>query len=277
MKVKDAHGGLQDYSSEHIVRSCTRAGFSKSDASEIESSVFERAWDGITTRKLHSILFSEMKEYNEIFALRYRLRESIADLNPNYHEFEKYIAKILEQDGYETEWSPRPMPEGECIEHEIDVVARDEKHTYIIECKHHYHHHRFTGLDIPMRQWSRLQDLRRGHEHGIKGSLDADKAWVVVNTKLSDHAKKYAECKDINMTAWKYPDGESLDSIVERNNAYPVTMLRPPHHVRVELSKKDILTVQEIINLSDEDMERMDLKNNAVKSLQRTARNLVGK
>lgn len=278
MRVKDVHGGLKEYSRQHIIRSCTRAGFDDNTAEEIESRVFERAWDEITTRKLHSIVYSEMKNRNEIFALRFRLREAIAELNPNYSEFEKYITKVLRIDGFDAEWSPRPKPRGECIEHEIDVVAEQHGTTYMIECKHHYHHHRFTGLDIPMRQWSRLEDLKRGYEHGINNAVKADEAWVIVNTKLSDHAKRYAECKNIRMTAWKYSNEDySLDSLVERNKAYPVTILRPPQHVRTELSKKDILTVQDLIGLTDQQIEKIPVKNSVMRNIQRTAEEMVNK
>lgn len=278
MKIKDVHGGVKNYSSHHVKRSCTRAGFSEEEAEEIESRVFERAWEKITTRKLSSIVYSEMKKISEVYALRYRLRESIADLNPNYHEFEKYITKVLDMDGFDADWSPRPKPQGECIEHEIDVVAKAHGETFVVECKHHYHHHRFTGLDIPMRQFARLEDLRRGHSHGISNSVSADRAWVIVNTKLSDHAKRYAECKNVRMTAWKYSnEGYSLDDLVERNNAYPVTMLRPPHHVRTELSKKDVLTVQDLMSLTDAQVDSINVKNGVLKNLQRTSENLVEK
>ncbi len=276
MKVKDVHGGLKDYSAQHIKRSCKRAGFDENTADEIETRVFERAWDSITTRKLHSIVYSEMKKRDEILALRFRLREAIAELNPNYAEFEKYITKVLRQDGFDAEWSPRPKPRGECIEHEIDVVAEQHGVTYMVECKHHYHHHRYTGLDIPMRQFARVEDLRRGHEHGLKNSVSADEAWVIVNTKLSDHAKRYAECKNIRMTAWKYSnENYSLDDLVERNRAYPVTILRPPKHVRTELSKEDVLTVQGLMNLGEEKMEKIHVKNSVLKNLQRTALEMV--
>lgn len=275
MKVKDAHGGIQEYRSDNIVESCKRAGFSQEEAERIESRVFERAWNKISTKKLHSIVYSEMKKLNEVYALRYRLREAIANLNPNYHEFEKFVTKLLQEDGIDAEWSPRPLPQGECTTHEIDVVADDTKDRYIVECKHHYHHHRFSGLDIPMRQWARLQDLQKGKELGLKNAIDADRAWVVVNTRLSKQAKQYAECKGIKMTAWKYPEDKGLDAMIERNKAYPIMILRPPHHIRVTFSKNDILTVHDLLDMDDDAIEELDLTKDAIYSLKRTAEDMV--
>jgi hypothetical protein len=275
MKVEDARGGVEEYEDAKIREAAVRAGFSEGQAHHIEERVRERAWDGITTKKLHSIVYEEMKKLDEPSAIRYRLRDAIAALNPEFHEFEKYIAQVLEMEGIETHWSPRPKPEGECIDHEIDVVAEVDGTTYIVECKHHYHHHRYTGLDVPMRQWARLQDLRNGYEKGVEHALDVDEAWVVVNTKLSRHAKEYAACKDVRMTAWKYPEGEGLDAVVERHQAYPVTILDLPSHVRKELSKRNILTIQGLLGLDEEKENDLGLEEKVIDDIQRQARRLL--
>ncbi|MCJ7450420.1 MAG: restriction endonuclease [Candidatus Nanohaloarchaeota archaeon QJJ-9] len=274
MKVEDAHGNVRKYKPEKIVRSAKRAGFSEGQGERIEEEVTGRIWDDITTRKLHSIVFEEMEKLDRGYALRYRLRESIAELDPRYHEFEKYVTYLLEDEGFDTSWSPRPKPQGECIDHEIDVMAERGK-SFVVECKHHYHHHRFTGLDVAMRQQARLEDLRKGNDLGVKNSVEADKAWVIVNTKLSDHAKEYAKCKGIRMTAWKYPEGEGLDSIIERNKAYPITMLRPPHHVKVELSKRNILIVNQLLELTPEQKRDLGLDEKVIEDIQEQARDLL--
>lgn len=275
MKVEDAHGGMRDYNPHKIVKAAKRAGFDDENAQRIESRVTGRVWDEITTGKLHSIVQEEMKDIHEGYARRFMLRESIADLDPNYHEFEKYMVKVLRQDGVDAEWSPRPKPQGECIDHEIDIVADEMGKKFIVECKHHYHHHRYTGLDIPMRQWARLDDLQAGDDIGIKDSIEVDQAWVIVNTKLSDHAKDYAECKDIRMTAWQYPDEYALNNLVERNDTYPITMLNPPHHARVEMSKRNILTFQDLFNLDKEEKTDLGLKEATLTDLRRRAREVL--
>lgn len=275
MKIEDAHGGVRDYDPQKIVKAAKRAGFDEHDAQTIESRVSNRIWDEITTGKLHSIVHDEMQEIDEGNARRFMLRESIADLDPNYHEFEKYMVKVLREDGIEATWSPRPKPQGACIEHEIDIVAEAMGETFIVECKHHYHHHRYTGLDIPMRQWARLDDLQQGDEIGIKDSIEVDRAWVIVNTKLSDHAKDYAECKNVRMTAWDYKEEYALNTMVERNDAYPITILRPPHHARVEMSKRNILTLQDLLTLDDEEKDDLGLKEATMTDLRRRARELL--
>jgi len=275
MEITDARGETRQYRAEKIIASVQRAGVSREQARQVEQRVAERAWGGITTKKLHAIVFDEMKERDESAALRYRLREAIAALNPKFHEFEKYMTQVLREHGIDATWSPRPKPRGECTDHELDIVAEEDGKTYVIECKHHYHHHRYTGLDVPMRQWARLQDLEEGRALGYTSSMDPDRAWVMVNTKLSDHAKQYAECKDIRMTAWKYPDGDGLERLVESVDAYPITILRPPHHVRVELSKRNILTLQQLLGLSDEQKRDLGLEKSTVEDLQRRSQDVI--
>jgi len=275
MRIEDAHGGEREYDPAKLVKTIMRVGFDRPVAEQIEEQVRDRIWEGITTTKIYSMVYEEMKKRKEGLALRYRLRESIANLNPNYHEFEKFVTKLLREDGMEADWSPRPMPQGGCIEHEIDVVARKHGKTHVVECKHHYHHHRYTGLDVPMRQWARLQDLRKGNELGLKHAVDADNGWVIGNTKLSRHAKRYAECTGIRLTGWKYPEDNGLERIVERNKAYPVTMLRPPHHAKVELSKRNILTLHELLSLNEEQERDLGLKNEVLIKLQKQARDIL--
>ncbi|MDY6788523.1 MAG: restriction endonuclease [Candidatus Nanohaloarchaea archaeon] len=275
MKIKDAHGGTRKYRPEKIRKSALRAGFSLAEAKDIEKEVGRRVEGGMSTEKVFEIVYREMKERNEIYAMKYCLRGSIASLKPKYHEFEKFITKLLRWEGVNAEWSPRPKPQGECIDHEVDVIARVDDVKYVVECKHHYHQHRYTGLDVPMRHWARLHDLNQGYQKGRNNSIEVDRAWVIVNTKLSDHAKKYAECKNVRMTAWKYPEEDSLDQIIERNNAYPISMMRPSDHVRTELSKKDILTVRELAQLSSSQKKELDIKEYVLDSLQEDAEEMI--
>lgn len=272
MHIVDPFGNEKEYTPEKIVDSVMRAGFSKHEAEQIEKRVRERVDDGIKSKELYEIVYQEMKDVNDIYALRYRLREAIGVLDPNYHEFEKYMAKVLAQDGFDTEWSPRPLPQGACSEHEIDVLATKEGRTYAIECKHHFHYHRLTGLAVPMIQWAVMDDLQQGYEQGLEHAVDIDESWVVVNTKLSQHAKQYAECKGITMMAWDYPDDNSLREIVERNKAYPITILRLSTEEKKALSKQNVLTLQELLELQNRDV---NLSTDTISDLQQRADRMI--
>jgi hypothetical protein len=275
MHLKDPFGNEKEYTPEKIIDSVTRAGFNQETAAEIEEQVRERVEDGMRSRELYAIVYDVMSDFNEAKALRYRLREAIGSLKPEYHEFEKYICKVLAADGFETAWSPRPLPQGACSTHEIDVMAAQDEVTYAVECKHHFHYHRLTGMQVPMVQWAVLDDLQTGYENGLEDAVDIDRMWLVVNTKLSEHAKDYAECKGIQLTAWDYPEDNSLREMVERNKAYPITILRLEDTFRTALSKQDILTVQELLELDEADKTDIGVSNDDLSALQRKAHRLM--
>ncbi len=275
MHVKDPFGNEKEYEPEKIIDSVTRAGFSRDTAETIEEQVRDRVEDGIRSQELYAIVYDVMAKFNEALALRYRLREAIGSLKPEYQEFEQYMCKVLAMDGYETEWSPRPLPQGACSEHEIDVMAEQEDIRYAVECKHHFHYHRLTGMQVAMVQWAVMDDLQAGYESGVANAVDIDRMWLVVNTKLSAHAKEYAECKGIRLTAWDYPSDHSLREIVERNKAYPITILRLDDTYRTALSKHDILTVQELLDMDKDDKTDIGIPNDDISALQRKASTLL--
>lgn len=275
MHIEDPFGNEKEYDPEKIIDSVKRAGFGRDAAEKIEKKVRERVEDGIRSRKLYRIVYEEMKKVDDAYALRYRLREAIGALDPQYHEFEKYMTRVLRHEGIDTEWSPRPLPQGLCSEHEVDIVGKTDGITYTIECKHHFHYHRLTGLDVPMIQRSVLEDLQEGYDAGMENAIDVDTSWVIVNTKLSHHAKKYAECKGIKMTAWDHPEENSLRQIVERHKAYPITILRLSKEEKKRFSQQDILTLQELLDLGEPEKTDLGLPNNEITQLQEKAQQLL--
>lgn len=275
MIVKKARGGEEKYKSYKVVRSCERSGFTESQGKRIERNVRKKIGDTIDVEELEKIIYKEMKSIKESYAMIYRLRESIAALNPEKHEFEFFIAKLFDEMGFDSKRSPKPKPVGECIEHEIDVLAdknpSGEEGTHIVECKHHYHFHRFTGLGVPMRERARLLDLRKGFKKGKKNSINPEKAWVFTNTKLSDHAKKYSKCKGINLIGWDYPE-DSLAKLTEKYKVYPVDILMLNKKEKEEFSKNQIITVRDFLNF---EIEKINIKSERRKELKQGAEELM--
>lgn len=275
MELIDPFGNRKEYAAEKIIDSVTRAGMDRDVAEQVEERVRDRVEDGMQTKRLYRIVYQEMREENPSAALRYRLREAIGALDPQRHEFEQYMAALLAEEGFETAWSPRPLPQGACSTHEIDVVAEQAGTTFAVECKHHYHYHRLTGMDVPMLQWATVDDLQDGYAQGLEDAVDVDRPWVVVNTKLSAHAKEYAECKGVRMTAWNYPDGDGLREMVERHRAYPITILRVSAAAKRELSDHRILTVQQLLDLSKAEQDELSVPNATITDLQQKASDIL--
>ena len=194
------------------------------------------------------MIHDELSKREAPTAKLYNLREALSALEPEIHEFEKYVTKLFSYFGYETIWSPKPKPQGFCVEHEIDAVFRNNEKAIFVECKHHVKYHRFTGLAVPMVVCARFEDLQAGYKRGMRNSHEFDRAWIISNTKFSEHAKNYAKCKNIKLLGWNYPIDKSLQYYIETSRAYPLTLLDISQGYRLKLLNKNIITVRDFFH-----------------------------
>ncbi len=274
--VIKANGKKEKFSRNKAIHSCLHAGASRDEARRIVNRVEPKLYEGISTTKMKDLIYDELHKFHEPMAQRYNLRKAIADLDPQSHEFERFITRLMSYHGYKTKWSPRPKPEGFCTDHEIDVMIEKNGKLEFIECKHHYKYHVYTGLDVPMRVWARLKDLQDGFAAGKKGTFDFKQAWVVINTKFSEHAIQYAKCKKMPMLGWKYPAGKGLEYYIENTKAYPLTMLDVPKFTRVKLLEKDIATVIDLLHAEDHLLAGCGLTSRRISELKAMCSDLMG-
>jgi hypothetical protein len=92
-----------------------------------------------------------------------------------------------------------------------------------------------------------------------------DRVLIVCNTRLTQHAKKYAECIGIDHIGWNTPKGGGLDTIITETNLYPVTILKTlnaEEHDR--LSEAGIITVDQLL---DRGLEKIIMKESRKKEL----------
>lgn len=136
-------------------------------------------------------------------------------LGPAGFLFEDYVSEILTYAGFKIK-NKRIKINGKCARHEIDLIGNKENKKFLIECKYHSHHGVYTGLKEALYTHARFLDA----------SDIFDEELIVCNTKLSFQAKKYAKCAGQQVISWHYP-AESLESIIEKNKLYPVTILNP--------------------------------------------------
>ncbi len=220
-----ANGEKVPFDRKKAFYSCINSGATERDADLIIGKVEKKLKTGMTTRDMKRLIVSELRLLDSHSARRYLLREAVSRLDPSTHQFEKYIANILIYHGYKTVWEPKPKPIGYCTDHEIDVRIEKDGLVGFVECKHHYKFHRFTGLSVSMVVWSRLEDLKEGYRVGKKNSYPFSFAWVLTNTKVSEHAIRYSKCKNLNIIGWKYPYEGGLNNLIESVGAYPLNLL----------------------------------------------------
>lgn len=239
MFVLKADGRKEEFSQEKIIATCVRSGVAADAAKSIAKKVAASVQNGMTTHKIYTMILDELDKVGD--SSIFMLRESIANLDPV--SFELFTKKVLEAHGYRCTWNK--LIKGAHVEHQVDVIAAKEK-TYLVECKRHFNPHRFTGLNICLQVEARLNDIIAGGKSG-KNNYNFDAAWVVTNTKFSDHAKMYAKGVGIRLTGWRYEEQYSLEKLVHAKKVLPVTILKTDVSVQRGLLNKKIITLQDLI------------------------------
>lgn len=188
----------------------------------VADKVEAEAYDGIPTKKILQMIFNFMKEYRPAIRHAIDLREAISLLNP-MPEFERFVQLLLKEHGYDV--IPNIMVMGRCIEHEVDAIAKKDDETIMVEVKHHYQHHTYTSLDVFLEAWATFEDLVEGFKLG-KNRINFTKVLVVCNTKISEHARRYAACMGIGHIGWRFPEERGLEQMIEEKKLYPITILK---------------------------------------------------
>jgi ATP cone domain/Restriction endonuclease/AF1548-like, C-terminal len=243
--IVKADGRTRQFSFKKLVRSVKRSGASSNIANDVAKAVLEKLPKQVTTNQIYDLIYKELKGLKmHPTAQVYSLRRSLSDLSPE--DWEKYTAKLFSYYGYKTEWNK--IIRGEAVEHQVDVVATKKTKQWLIECKHHYKFHNDTGLGEVLRVQARLEDIQDGFKKKTN-KYNFCGAWLVVNTKFSGHAKRYAEAKGLNLTGWRYPKQYSLERLIQDQSIFPVTILNIDKKTTNFLVHNGILTIQDVLEM----------------------------
>jgi len=237
-------GTQQPFDKKKILRTCLRMGATKAVANSIADEVETRLYDGIPTKKILQMIFRRLKKHKPVIKYQIDLRRALSLINPA-PDFERFIQLLLREHGYKV--TKNQIIRGKCVEHEIDAVATKNNKTYIVEVKHHYKYHTRTNLDVSRISRAVFEDLTEGYELGLN-DLKIDYAMIVCNTKLSEHAKRYADCRGIKHIGWSSPKKRDLQTMIEEKKLYPITFLKGLNSdTRYKLASKGIITLKQLI------------------------------
>lgn len=199
-----------------------RMGATRAAAESIADEVEARIYDGIETKKILQMTFRLLKKHKPAVKHQIDLRKALSLLR-SAPDFELFIQLLLREHGYAV--TQNQIVRGRCVEHEVDAVATKNGKTCIVEVKHHHHYHTRTNLDVSRISRAVFEDVTEGHELGMN-KLKVDYAMIVCNTKLTEHAKRYAECRGIRHIGWNSPPKHDLQTMIEETKAYPITLLK---------------------------------------------------
>ncbi len=96
---------------------------------------------------------------------------------------------------------------------------------------------------------STFEDLKEGYRKGVN-KINFKKALVICNTKISEHAKRYAEYRGIKHIGWKYPIDAVLENMIEKNRLYPITILKDlDSKSKIKFGDAGIVMLKQLVKL----------------------------
>jgi len=228
-------------------------GATRAAAESIAEEIETRIYDCIETKKILQMLFKLLRKHKPAIRNQIDLRKALSLLNPA-PDFERFIQLLLSEHDYEV--TENQIIRGRCVEHEVDAVARKNGKTCIVEVKHHYKYHTPTSLDVSRISRAVFEDVTEGYELGLN-NLKIDYAMIVCNTKLSEHAKRYADCRGISHIGWSWPPNRDLQTMIEEKNLYPITFLKGLNaETRKRLASNGVILLKQLTAKNPTELRR---------------------
>jgi hypothetical protein len=221
--VIKSNGERELFDSSKLQRSLVSAGATENVAKEITNHLENELIVDIHTTDIYRHAFDLLGNYNKPAAAQYSLRRALLELGPTGFPFEKFIAEVFKAQGFEA--ITGQIVQGGCVEHEVDVVAWNKSELIMVEAKYHNIAGIKSDLKVALYVKARFDDLKDGifSYGGIERSLTD--AILITNTKFTEHAIRYGECKKLKMIGWNYPMKGNLQDLVRESGLHPVTCL----------------------------------------------------
>jgi hypothetical protein len=266
-------GTKQPFDKEKVVRTCLKMHANNQQAIEVANKIERELHDGISTKEILNKIFKYLQKHVPEIKNQTDLRESISMLRSK-PDFEVFVSYLLNEYGYKTEIN-QIIP-GEFVEHEIDAVARKNNEVILVEVKHHLQPHTFTGLGVFLETWAKFEDLVNGKKTG-KNQIDFNQILIVCNTKISDHADRYADGKGIQYIGWKHPVENSLEQMIEEKKFYPITFLKSlDRDTQAKLGDNGIVLLKQLTEMNPNEIsKKIGVKKDKIENLIKKTKELL--
>ena len=208
---------------DKLINSLRRAKASGELIQQIVERVESQLYEGITTKQIYKMAFKMLKNTSRVSASKYKLKKALMELGPSGFPFEKLIGKILDQEGFQTKVNV--IAQGNCVQHEIDVIAQKDNNHYMIECKYHSDQKRFCNVKVPLYIHSRFLDVEKQWKLLKEHETKLHKGGVYTNTRFTTDAIQYGNCVGLLLTSWDYPIGNGLKDRIDKSGLHPLTAL----------------------------------------------------
>lgn len=216
-------GVLAPFSVAKLRHSLERSGAKKGEVNYIICEVKKMLYPGISTKKIYKKAFSLLRKASRPAAAKYKLKKAIFELGPSGFPFERYVAAVLNSEGYRVKVGQ--ILQGHCIKHEVDIIAENKEELLTIECKFHSESRRNSDVKVPLYFQSRFLDLEKQRAKSVEAGDKFHQGWIVTNTRFSGDAEQFATCSGLYLLSWNFPEKGNLKERIDASGVHPITCL----------------------------------------------------
>lgn len=247
IQIKKQSGEIVSFDKNSLHKSLINSGANLEDANQICDKITNEIYNGISTKELYEKAFGLLKNLKSSVAARYSLKRALQDLGPEGFFFEKWVAKIFEVQGYDTITS-QTLTGKSTINHEVDVIISNKTEDIVCECKFRNDIDAKISVTTPMYFLSRFIDLKDNSFTFFNRPFKPQKGYLITNAFFTTDSIAFAECYDISLISWNYPEDKSIKRLTDYHGLYPITCLTTltKKEEQILLSKNCIL-VRELV------------------------------
>lgn len=245
--IEKASGEMEEFSSDKLRHSLERAKALPAIVDKIVDHVLQELKNGDRTSDIYKHAFRILSENERPSAARYHLKQALMELGPSGHPFEKFVGELLKAQGFLVEVGI--IIEGVCVTHEVDVTAQKDNRHIMVECKFHNQPGVKSDVKVALYVQARFEDVAKKWQQEPSHGQKFHEAWLVTNTKLTTDAIRYATCVGMTAIGWRYPEGNSLEYLIEQFNLHPLTCLTTLNDAQKQnLLSQGVILCKEIVD-----------------------------
>jgi len=249
INITKASGQKVPFSEDRYRLSLQKSGASEVQIDRILKEIKPELYEGMATHELYKKTYELMQKKKMLSSGgRYNLRRAILELGPTGFPFERYVARLMEAQGFKT--LVDQTVSGKCIHHEIDIIATRGNERLFVECKFHHEPGDRCGIQTTLYVKARYDDMRGSEQDHIKGPR-YDQCYLITNAKFSSDSVDYGRCIGMSLLGWSYPHNKGLEKIIDELGLHPITSLSTiPKKVLPELFQQGIIFCYELLQHS---------------------------
>lgn len=221
--VKKYSGELEMFDPASLKNSLKKSGAKLEEVQRVYREIENKVYDGISTAELYELAFASLKNQRESYAARYSLKKALRDLGPDGYYFERWIARLFEENDFKAITSQ--TVQGHSVSHELDVVVMKGHTLLAIECKFRNDPEARISVTTPMYYLSRIKDIKGVSYNFFGQNREISDGLLVTNAYFTSDSIRFAEYHKLNLLSWDYPKNNAIKERVDSTGEYPITCL----------------------------------------------------